>query len=128
MVYKEVNDTEWTEGKLDVFDNTKIYMIKLEVEDFQGATVYTTKYTGIGNPVATFNYTSNTISKYSTLNITDTSYDPSGYDIVSWNWTLYKNNVKVATYTTKEPVINFNTSALGAGEYKYSLIVANSAG
>ena len=58
--YKEATATEWTEGKLTNFDKTKIYIIKLEVEDFQGATASTTKYTGIGNPVATFNYTSNT--------------------------------------------------------------------
>lgn len=127
--YKEVNDTNWTEGKITEFDNTKIYVIKLEVTDFQEVTSYTTKYIGTGIPVATFNYNSDTITKYQELVVNDTSYDPSGYDIVNWSWVLRKGSAVLGTYNEKVPtILNFNSDALGVGDYSYSLVVTNSQG
>ncbi|MDO4282284.1 MAG: MucBP domain-containing protein [Clostridia bacterium] len=127
--YKKANDVDWTPGKLTTFDKGEIYVIKLEVTDFQGVTSYTTKYVGIGSPVASFNYSANTITKYQDLVINDTSYDPSGYEITDWTWTLKKGSVIVGTYTGKTPsVINFNTDDLGTGTYSYSLVVTNSQG
>lgn len=127
--YKEISDTNWTEGKITTFDNTKTYVIKLEVTDFQEETNYTTKYIGTGSPVATFNYNSDTITKYQKLVINDTSYDPAGFDITNWTWTLKKDATIIGTYEQKIPeVLEFNTETLGVGTYTYSLIVTNSQG
>lgn len=124
--YKTLDAASWTSGKLTTFDRTKIYLIKLEVEDFQGATAYTTKYVGTGNPVANFNLNSYNFSKYQTIGVNDTSYDPEGYTISAWNWTLSKNGNQVATSTAQKPTFDFKT--LGTGEYKLTLIVTNSKG
>lgn len=127
--YKEINDTNWIEGKITEFDNAKTYVIKLEVTDFQDETSYTTKYIGTGSPVATFNYNADTITKYQNLVVNDTSYDPAGYDITNWTWTLKKDAVLIGTYEEKIPsVLDFNTDNLGVGAYTYSLVVTNSQG
>ncbi len=127
--YKKATDSDWTEGKITSFDKNQTYIIKLEVTDFQDCTSYTTKYIGTGNPVASFNYTANRISKYQNLNVIDSSYDPAGYNITGWEWTLKKGSVIVGTYTTQTPsVVNFNTAALGTGNYTYTLVVKNSQG
>ena len=115
----------WYDGKPTTFDNSKVYLIKLEVEDFQGGTSYTTKYLGKGSPVAAFDVDAVT-SKYATLKVTDASYDPKGYAITKREWVLKKNGTQVGTYTT--PITNFNTSALGVGTYQYVLTVTNSKG
>ena len=125
--YMKMGDSSWTNGKLTTFDKNYVYIVKLEVEDFQGATSYTTKYIGTGNPVAAFDVDAVT-SKYAPLKIIDSSYDPEGYSIVQWNWILKKNGVQVATYNTQIPNIDFNTSALGVGTYQYILSVTNSKG
>ena len=122
--YKEASASSWTEGKLTQLDKTKIYVIKLEVEDFQGATNYTTKYVGTGNPVSNFNFANNTICKYNQLEINNTSYDPVGYDITTESWVLKKDGQVIGTYS--EPILNFNTSNLGPGNYSYTLTVTNS--
>ena len=124
--YKEASASEWMEGKLTQLDKTKIYVIKLEVEDFQGATSYTTKYVGTGNPVSKFTFTNDTVCKYNKLEINNTSYDPIGYDISNESWVLKKEGEVIGTYTT--PILDFNTANLGSGNYSYTLTVANSAG
>lgn len=124
--YKTLDAASWTSGKLTTFDRTKIYLIKLEVEDFQGATAYTTKYVGTGNPVANFNLNSYNFSNYQTIGVNDTSYDPEGYTISAWNWTLSKNGNQIATSTAQKPTFDFKT--LGTGEYKLTLMVTNSKG
>ena len=124
--YKEASAYNWTEGKLTQLDKTKIYVIKLEVEDFQGATNYTTKYVGTGNPVAKFNFANNTICKYNQLEIKNSSYDPVGYDITTQSWELKKNGQVIGTYS--EPVLDFNTTNLGPGNYTYTLTITNSVG
>ena len=127
--YKKPNDSTWTEGKLTSYDKNEIYVIKLEVTDFQECTSYTTKYIGIGNPVASFNYGASTITKYQDLVINDTSYDPAGYDITGWEWTLRKGSVIIGTYKSQVPsVLNFNVANLGTGNYTYALAVTNSQG
>ena len=123
--YKKATDTTWTQGKLTTLP-TDAYIIKLEVEDFQGATNYTTKYVGTGSPVAYFFTDKSQFSKYSTLTITDTSYDPSGYDITDYIWELKQNKKVIKTYTSKQPEIDFKE--LGAGEYSLTLNVKNSQG
>ena len=124
--YKTLEDEIWTNGKLTTFDKNKIYLIKLEVEDFQGATSYTTKYVGIGNPVANFNLNSYDFSKYQSIGINDTSYDPEGYIITSWNWTLSKNGSTLTTSNEKNPYFDFKS--LGTGDYKLTLEVSNNKG
>ena len=124
--YKETSASNWTEGKLTQLDKTKIYVIKLEVEDFQGATNYTTKYVGTGNPVSNFNFANSTICKYNQLEINNTSYDPVGYDITTESWELRKDGQLIGTYST--PILDFNTSNLGPANYTYTLVVTNSQG
>ena len=124
--YKEASAATWTEGKLTTLDKTKIYVIKLEVTDYQGSTNYTTKYVGTGSPVSKFNFANDTICKYNKLEINNTSYDPIGYDISTEYWTLKKNGQIIGTYS--EPILDFNTSDLGPGNYSYTLTVTNSAG
>ena len=121
--YKEPEDSTWTTGTPTKLDNN-VYIIKLEVEDMQGATAYTTKYVGTGNPVSYFLADKSQFNKYYNVNLTDASYDPEGYDITAWEWTLKSGKDVVATYIDKEPVIDFVT--LGAGEYILSLKVKNS--
>ena len=124
--YKEPMESTWTNGKLTTFDKNKIYLIKLEVEDFQGATSYTTQYVGQGDPVARFDFSNSDISKYEPLQINDSSYDPEGNKIINWNWNLLKDNKIIQTYNTKTPKISFNDLAIGS--YTYSLIVTNDKG
>ncbi len=120
--YKKADATTWTEGKLTEVPTTA-HMIKLEVEDFQGATNYTTKYVGVGNPVSYFLTDKTQFSKYYNLLITDTSYDPTGYAITGWEWTLKSGKTTLATYTQKQPTIDFKQ--FGAGTYSLSLKVKN---
>ena len=122
--YKEADDSNWTEGKLETLATGKTYVIKLEVEDMQGATTYTTKYVGAGNPVSYFLADKSQFNKYYNVTLTDSSYDPSGYDIVAYEWTLKRNKSVVQTYTVKNPSIDFVT--LGIGDYTLSLKVKNS--
>ena len=122
--YKEVSESTWTEGKLTKLDKTKIYMIKLEVTDEQGITNYTTKYVGTGNPVSKFTFTNDIVCKYNKLEINNSSYDPIGYDISTQTWELKKDGKLVGTYS--EPILDFNTSNLGPGNYSYTLTITNS--
>ena len=124
--YKKASDTDWTIGKLNTIDKNSVYIIKLEVEDMQGATSYTTKYTGTGNPVASFITDKSSFSKYYNLKLTNTSYDPVGYDISSYKWEIKNGKTVVKTFTEKEPTIDF--TELGAGTYALSLSVANTQG
>ena len=122
--YKEANASLWQEGKLETLEAGKTYIIKLEVEDFQGATSYITKYIGAGNPVSYFLTDKSQFNKYYDLNVTNASYDPEGYDITDFEWTLKKNKNVIATYTNENPNINF--VSFGPGEYNLSLKVKNS--
>ena len=124
--YKEANASTWTNGKLETLEAGKTYIIKLEVEDMQGATSYVTKYIGAGNPVSYFLTDKSQFSKYYDLSLTDASYDPEGYDITDYEWTLKKGKDVVATYTDKTPNIDFVT--LGAGDYTLLLKVKNTQG
>lgn len=126
--YRESTATTWTNGKLTTFNPSKVYLIQMRVKDEQGQwSNPVTKYLSntVTKPVADFNYGSNTITKYDTLNIVDSSYDPSGKAITQRTWVLKKNGTTVSTTST--PVTNFNTGSLGIGTYSYTLTVKNSA-
>lgn len=126
--YMKAGDSTWTNGKLTSYDGSSVYIVKLEVEDYQGATSYTTRYIGQGKPVAYFNFKSSKIKITDTLEILDTSYDPEGGSITGYTWILKKGGTVVGTYTTKLPTINFNQSGFGKGEYTYTLKVINNRG
>ncbi|WP_169824178.1 InlB B-repeat-containing protein [Clostridium formicaceticum] len=127
--YRESTASTWTAGKLTSFNQSKIYLIQLRVKDEQGMWSYPiTRYLSSSSekPVADFNYGTNKITKYDTLNIVDGSYDPSGKALTTYSWTLRKNGAVVSTTAT--PITNFNTANLGIGTYSYTLKVTNSAG
>ncbi|MGI6095706.1 MAG: InlB B-repeat-containing protein [Lachnospiraceae bacterium] len=127
--YKEATADTWTSGKLSQFTANKVYMIKLEVTDEQGVTSSAIKYVGIGAPVANFTLSSNAISTADKLSVMDVSYDPQGYELTGYEWTLKKGETVLQTYTSKQfPDINYNDPAFGEGNYSISLKVTNSNG
>lgn len=126
--YKEASASSWISGKLTSFTPNKIFMIKLEVTDRQGATASTVKYVGTGAPVASFTIKNSAINTLGRLEVDNTSYDPQGNDL-KYLWTLKRSGVVKATYTGKTlPDIDFSAENLGTGTYSLELKVTNSVG
>lgn len=126
--YKEASASSWTSGKLTTFTPNKIFMIKLEVTDRQGATASTVKYVGTGAPVASFTIKNSAINTLGRLEVDNTSYDPQG-NYLKYSWTLKRSGVIKAAYTDKTlPDIDFNADNLGSGTYSLELKVTNSVG
>lgn len=105
--YKKTSETTWKSGKLTSLEANADYIIQLRVKDLQGAwsvptSVYTTNDSNT-LPIAYFNIENDEISKWETLKINDTSYDPYGGTITARYWEVYKNGTKVyAGSTAKE--------------------------
>ncbi|WP_145997697.1 hypothetical protein [Marasmitruncus massiliensis] len=127
--YRESTTTTWTEGKLAIFDPSKVYQIQLRVKDEQGLwSDPMVKYLSSSSnmPVADFNFGANVITIHDALQIINNSYDPSGEALTSVQWTLKKDNSIVSTES--EPTTDFDAHGLGVGTYTYTLTVANMSG
>lgn len=126
--YKKASETVWTQQQLTTLEQGVDYVVKLRVKDYQNtwsdpAIQYITTQTN-PIPIAQFNIASNTIALNSTLNITDTSYDPAGGTINSRLWEVYFGEQKV--YSGSTPVTNF--SGYSPGDYRIALTVTSAAG
>ncbi len=126
--YKRTTDNNWTVGKLTTMDNTSDYVVQLRVKDFQGvwsypASVYATNRSD-ALPIASFAITNSEMTRYQTLDVIDTSYDPYGGTITSWTWELYKGASRVYSGTTVPAQSYYNT----IGQYTLKLTVRNNRG
>lgn len=135
-LWKSTTATNWNKGLPTSLPKSGNYLIQLRVKDNQGAwskpeSRYVTT-TGIATqPIATFDISSNYVSKYDTLNFSNTSYDPAGFSLNNYEWGVYKNGSLVWSRSMKDssnPIDSFRSIGLGAGEYKIGLKVKNSAG
>lgn len=121
--YKNINATNWTEGQLNNWNRTDIIVVKLEVEDYQGAKSSCIKFLGTGNPQALFFVNKEIISNFKTLTTTNSSYDPTGLEIISYNWQLMLNNTLISSSTERNPI--FDLMGYATGNYQLSLVVKN---
>ncbi len=133
--YKETTSTAWTafdpsSATLTLEDN-KDYIVRLIVQDNEGQnSSYYNRYLSTNASVASvkavpeFYMDKDIVSRVpGTVNITNTSYSPTGA-LTNTEWTVLKNNTVLYTNTT--PKSNF--SDLTAGTYKIRLRVQNAAG
>ena len=109
-------------------DTTSDYVVQLRVKDFQGvwsypASVYATNRSD-ALPIASFAITNSEITRYQTLDVIDTSYDPYGGTITSWTWELYKGNSRLYSGSTVPAQSYYNT----IGQYSLRLTVKNNRG
>ena len=126
--YKKTTDNDWTVGKLTTMDTTSDYVVQLRVKDFQGVwsypvSVYATNRSD-ALPIASFAITNSEITRYQTLDVIDTSYDPYGGTITSWTWELYKGSSRVYSGSTVPAQSYYNT----IGQYSLRLTVKNNRG
>lgn len=125
--YKKTTETTWKSGKLTTLEANADYIIQLRVKDLQGAwsapaSVYTTNDASV-LPIAYFSIEDDEISKWETLKINDTSYDPYGGKITSRYWEVYKNGTRVHAGSTAK--VNGYTET---GVYVMKLRVTNDRG
>ena len=125
--YKKTTETTWKSGKLTTLEANADYIIQLRVKDLQGAwsapaSVYTTNDASV-LPIAYFSIEDDEISKWETLKINDTSYDPYGGKITSRYWEVYKNGTRVYAGSTAK--VNGYTET---GVYVMKLRVTNDRG
>ena len=126
--YKKTTENNWTTGKLTTMDTTSDYVVQLRVKDFQGiwsypVSIYATNRTD-ALPIASFGITNREITRYQTLEVIDTSYDPYGGTITSWTWELYKGDSRLYSGSTVPSKSTYNT----VGEYTLRLTVKNNRG
>ena len=131
--WKNMNDDNWTLGKpTTALIDGESYVVQLVVKDEQNvSSLHTSKYITLDKtieipPIAAFSFGNSTIFTNNELEIIDTSYDPIGNALSTYEWTLKKADKVISTSAT--PTLKFDTSNLGAGEYSYSLRVKNSKG
>lgn len=121
--YKRTTDANWTTGKLTTLSNDTDYVVQLRVKDYQGTwsypiSVYATNRTD-ALPIASFGIVNNEITRYETLDVVDTSYDPYGGTITSRVWEVYKGDTRI--YSGTQPL----TTYTDLGEYTMTLTVRN---
>ena len=124
--WRTSDQTTWTTGKLTNYDADKTYIIKLRVKDFQNTwSEPTAKFIYNGSdtrPIAMFNIKEDTITKYEKLNVEDQSYDPSGKELTTYLWEIYKGQeLKYSGDTIPTSFLDYEL-----GEYTLYLTVTNS--
>lgn len=129
--YKKVGEVDWHSGKPITIEPDDTYVVQLRVKDFQETwSAPTTKYIMYNNaetdstPVAEFRFKNQNISKYQTLEVEDTSYDPGTLEITKRVWKVKKNGNIL--YTGETPLTDYSTYQ--AGNYTMSLVVTNEVG
>ena len=139
--YRSEDQLGWTVGKLpNMIDRTKRYEVRLTVWDREGEFSQTAIMIGNGDdpPIAQFALVGpdvtiskgiKTIECNKEVSYDDNSYDPNGYNLDEYRWTVSfkapgeKNSVLKYTGTTFR-----NTFPEGPGVYTYTLQVKNSKG
>ena len=124
--WRTSDQTTWTTGKLTNYDADKTYIIKLRVKDFQNTwSEPTAKFIYNGSdtrPIAMFNIKEDTITKYEKLSVEDQSYDPSGKELTTYLWEIYKGQeLKYSGDTIPTSFLDYEL-----GEYTLYLTVTNS--
>lgn len=126
--WKTYEETTWTEGKLETINPDKDYLVSLRVKDNQETwSDITTRYitSNLNSPpIACFDLTENTITKYEKLEIDDYSYDPAGGEITKRLWEIYKDGNLI--YSGETPKDDFSDADLG--EYTIYLTATNNRG
>lgn len=124
--YKRVQDTNWTNGKLERLEEDTVYLVQLTVKDYQKtwsdpASLYvTTKSNNETVPIASFQIKRDVITKYEELEVVDTSYDPAGKEITSRKWEVFKDGNSI--YSGDTPLTTYSST----GTYTMKLTVKNS--
>ncbi|MCC0671396.1 MULTISPECIES: cell wall-binding repeat-containing protein [unclassified Clostridioides] len=125
--YKTTTGSSWINGRPATINQNTDYIVQLRVKDYQD--VWSTpdvKYITTSNeavkPIASFN-SPKTITKYETLDVVDTSYDPYARSISQYEWEIFNSK---GTSIYKSSVPNKNLGSYGVGTYIYSLKVKNS--
>ncbi|MBG9728009.1 hypothetical protein ABD87_00195 [Lysinibacillus sphaericus] len=99
--WREKGQLEWKNGLPTNPLQRKIYEVRQEVEDFQGAKAYVIKLmdaTGVNSPpIADFEPTPNEIMVGETTKMLNKSYDPNG-DNMTGQWFIKKTNGADSTY------------------------------
>lgn len=121
--YKRTTDNTWTVGKPTSISSNTDYVVQLRVKDYQGTwsypvSVYATNRSD-ALPIASFGIVNNEITRYETLEVVDTSYDPYGGSITSRVWEVYKGSTRI--YSGTQPL----TTYTDLGEYTMTLTVRN---
>ncbi len=124
--WKETTQEEWNDGKLEKIDSSKDYDIQLRVKDskqrWSFPTVKTINSREESKPIALFDVLSKQITSYQDLTIEEQSYDPTGKEINSYFWEIYKDGILV--YSGEKLRTNYEE----LGEYSICLTVSNSEG
>jgi hypothetical protein len=128
--YKKTSDTNWTDGIPTVFVADENYIIMQEVTDGYGVhsdpymRYVSTTASSTSVPVSEFKVTPSRLLTYigTTVEYTDTSYDPQGKTITDRLWEITLGSTDI--YSGATPQTNF--SAAAAGTYKITLSVKNS--
>ena len=126
--WRKTTDANWTNGMIpSSLAVGSDYIVQLRVKDHQGVwsapeSRYITTADIVARPVANFNIPG-TISKYETLNVSNTSYDPAGRTISENQWVVTKGGIQI--YSGSTPLTDFRTH--GEGTYRITLKVKNSA-
>lgn len=127
--WKETSSQNWNNGMIpSTLPQGKDYIIQLRVKDKQGVwsqpkSRYITTSSAVVKPVASFEMPAQA-TRYQTITVSDTSYDPAGRPITSRQWVVKKNGTQV--YSGSSPITNFNS--YGEGTYEVILKVQNNAG
>ncbi len=121
--YKRTTDSSWTTGKPTSLSSNTDYVVQLRVKDYQNTwsyptSIYVTNRTD-ALPIASFGIVNNEITRYEKLEVVDTSYDPYGGTITSWQWEVYKGGSRI--YSGTKPL----TTYTDLGEYTMTLTVKN---
>lgn len=133
--YKKATSNDWIEGYPSKWQPSDgITIIQMTVTDYQGCSSSSAKYLGDTKPVAAFSFNLNPVSLYEDISILNSSYDTTGYNIVSSSWIIKNSSgVQVASSSINNigKSFSFGTPAnlnMPVDKYTVYLTVKNSAG
>jgi hypothetical protein len=121
--YKEIDDTEWTEGQLVSIPANLVYLIKHDVMDMEFAwssKVQTIDTSSTNTPPTAVLIFDSPHSIYDTLIYTDNSFDPNGDSITAREFEIY-NSSDTLVYSGSS--MNTDFSGYSLGDYTVKLRV-----